>query len=139
LCPKRLSCGLALKVRSGLTKYRSLLVVKYRQIYRESCACLRWQVYRKLDHELYRKLHGKLLAELSRSLLSKPHETLIRRFFASLFAAMFGSLFEKLRASSRLPTHRQRPRGRRPVGRGVDGRIVVGFWPTTTYRWRCVL
>ena len=77
--------------------------------------------------------------ELNREKFEKSFPQLFQNFFASSFGSLFVWKYQQLRGLSYLVLYRQMlPRGR-PVGRGVGGRIVVGFRPPTTYRRRCVL
>jgi hypothetical protein len=60
---------------------------------------------------------------------------LLQQLFATLLGSMFDLMYGELQASSRHATYRQTLPTRRPVGRGVGGRIVVRDCSTTTYRW----
>jgi len=108
-------------------KHLTLFTRKYRQMCIQLHTRLRRQVRRSPYLHLNLDLDLDLCPSPYRELFVKPYQPLFVEFFASSFAAMFESLFVQLRDSSRPPTNRQRPRGRRPVGRGVGGRIVVWF------------
>ena len=79
-----------------------------------------------LDLDLNPSLYGWLFEQL--------FETLFQTLFAKLFGSMFKSKSAWLWASSRLALYTRMLLPRRPVGRGVGGRIVVGERSTTTYR-----
>jgi len=57
---------------------------------------------------------------------------LFRQLFAALFDSMLVSMLALLHVSVDSALRRQRLGGRRPVGRGVGGRIVVEDCSTTT-------
>jgi hypothetical protein len=79
-----------------------------------------------LDLDLNPSLYGWLFKQL--------FETLFQMLFAKLFGSLFKSKSAWLWASSRLALYTQMLLPRRPVGRGVDGRIVAGRRSATTYR-----
>jgi hypothetical protein len=112
-----------------LAKHLALFVRKYRQKYRR----LRSRLYRQmrlsfhLDLNLFLNLNLNL--PLYRELLAKSYQSLLQQMFATLFGSMFDLKNLQLQASSRLETRKQRLGGRRPVGRGVGGRIVVRVMP----------
>jgi len=60
-----------------------------------------------------------------RELLAKSHRSLFQQLFASLLGSMFDLMYGELQALSRLASYRQTLPPRRPVGRGMGGRIVV--------------
>ena len=123
-----------IKPRFCPAKYPEKFAGKYLQKYPQSCARLRGHVYLHLNSDLYLDLSDKLFAELSREKFEKLFLKSFQKMFAMLFDLLFDLKYRLLYVSSYLVLYRQKPRGRRPVGRGVGGRIVVENGPTTTYR-----
>jgi hypothetical protein len=76
----------------------------------------------------------KLFASLYHELFAKSYQSLFRQLFAALFGSLFELMYGWLQALSCLALNRQMLLPRRPVGRGVGGRIVVRNGRTTTYR-----
>ena len=87
-------------------------------------------MHSELNLALYRALNPSLYRELFAELFEKLLQKTLAALFGSLFDLMYGWFY----ASSRLALNQQMLLPRRPVGRGVGGRIVVGIRPTTTYR-----
>ncbi len=116
--------------------YLALYVTKYRQTYR--------QLYLKLRRALYRQLNSALNLDLNLNLYSylnlNLNLNLNPQSYRSLFVSSFGALYRKKYRSfdgsvyPALSPQLQLPR--RPLGRGVGGRIVARNDPATTYR-RC--
>ncbi len=123
----RTDWDLAPKARLSLTKYLSLFVGKHRQRCRRLCGTLHRQVHSQLNSGLRRELRERLYAALHRALFVKLFETLFEKTLASLLGSMFESNLRSFLISTCAALHRQGPRGRQPVGRGVGGRIVVEF------------
>jgi hypothetical protein len=123
--PTRGDLNLALKARMCLSKYPPLFFGKFRKMCDQLRAQLHPKVRRQLNSELHRELHARLHAALYHALLAKMFETSFEQTFAALFGSLFDSKYRSLRASTYLALCRQRPRGGRPPGRGVGGRIVV--------------
>jgi hypothetical protein len=125
---------LAPKARLCPAKYRLLFVGKYRQMYRR----LRSRLYRQLRLSFHLDLNLDLNLDLYqllfRALLAKSYQSLFQQLFETLFGSMFDLKYGQLQASSYPESYRQKPAPRRPVGRGVGGRIVARNGPTTTYR-----
>jgi hypothetical protein len=103
--------------RLCLAKYPSKYVGKYRQ------------KYRRLGTHLHRQMrlsfHLDLNLDLNRDFYPSLLGALLKQLFKTLFGLMFKSKFAQLYVSMGPALYRQRPGGRRPVGRGVGGRIVV--------------
>jgi hypothetical protein len=100
-------------------KYRRLRTHLYRQLHRQLHSELNLALYRNLDPSLF----GALFA--------KTYESLLRQMLATLLGAMFDLMYGELQASSHVALNRQMLPPRRPVGRGVGGRIVVYGSPNT--------
>lgn len=117
-----------------LLKYPSKFAAKFRQKYRWLCNRLCSQLHRSLYLDLNLDLDLDLNPSLYGWLFKQLFETLFQMLFAKLFGSMFKSKSAWLWASSRLALCRQMLLPRRPVGRGVDGRIVAGRRSATTCR-----
>jgi hypothetical protein len=100
--------NLAPNSRLYLSMYGSLFVRKFRQ------------KYRRLRTRLYRELRLSLHLDLNLYLFLRS----FRQLFATLFGSMRDLKHGELLAWSHVAQCRQRLPGRRPVGRGVGGRIV---------------
>jgi hypothetical protein len=91
-----------------------------------------------LHRSLYLDLNLDLDLDLNPSLYGWLFKQLFETLFQTLFVKLFGSMFKSksawLWASSRLALYPQMLLPRRPVGRGVGGRIVALDRCTTTYR-----
>ncbi|GEM_PF-1211128 len=134
-----LSLGHSLRAAFGLAKYHSSFIRKYPQTCRELYGELCRRVCRELCPELNLNLNFGLNLNLNLNLNSRSYPSLFRQMFAALYGAMFASSCEQLFGTTRLVLSLNRQPGRRPLGRGVGGRIVVGNGLTTTYRRRPVL
>jgi hypothetical protein len=114
--------------------YLSLFLRKYRP----KCPQLRSRLYHQLHQRLNSDLNLALYRGLNPSLYGWSFKQLFETLFQTLFAKLFGSMFKSksawLWASSSLALYPQMLLPRRPVGRGVGGRIVVGERSTATYR-----
>ncbi|MBM3330569.1 hypothetical protein FJY68_01800 [candidate division WOR-3 bacterium] len=88
---------------------------------------------RELCPELNPDLNLDLNPSLYRALFTKSYRSVFRLLFAPLFGSMYESMLAQLSVPMRLAMCRQRLGGRRPVGRGVGGRIVV-LRPANTTR-----
>jgi hypothetical protein len=117
--------SIALRAESCRSKYLPLFVTKYRQMCIQLRTRLHRQVCPQLNSELCRKLREQVYAALFAALFAKLFETLSEKTLAALFGSLFALKPRPLWASMCLALCRQRPRGRRPPGRGVGGRIVV--------------
>jgi hypothetical protein len=126
--------NLAPNSRLCLSMYFWLFLRKWRPTCLQPCRDLCLRLNPALCLDLCLNLYLNLNPSLFRTSFAKSFQSLFRTFFAALFGSMFASKDAWLRASSCLAPYRQRPRGRRPVGRGVGGRIVVRERHTTTYR-----
>ena len=120
-------------VRLCLAKYSSTLVGKYRQTHRQLRARVYCQLHQQLHHELNLALYRNLDPSLYRELFATSYQSLFQQLFAALFGSMLKSKSKQLLAPLRLAICRKRLPGRRPVGRGVGGRIVVRHVADTTY------
>jgi len=124
--------------RFYLAKYLSLYFRKYWQTYSQLRTRMRRQLRRSLcldlDLDLFRKLN--LFPNLN--LYLSLFRSLLRQLIASSFGSSYESKLEQLWASTRLTLGRPMLPPGRPVGRGVDGRIVVQMAATTTYRRRAI-
>jgi hypothetical protein len=114
--------------------YLSLFARKHRQKHCRLRTHLYRQLHRQLHSEMNLALYRDLGTSLHRALFAKSYKSLFRQLFAALFGSMFDLMYGWLQVSSRLALCRQMLPPRRPVGRGVDGRIVLGERSTTTYR-----
>jgi len=121
-------------VRLHLAKHPPLFVMKYRPKLRALCTHLRQQLRLSLHLDLNRDLNPELYLLLYRELFVKAHQSLFRELFGSMFMSMLTLLSISIDPALR----RQGPEGRRHVGRGVGGRIVVGNDRTTTYGQACI-
>jgi hypothetical protein len=121
-------------VRLHLAKHPPLFVMKYRPKLRALCTHLRQQLRLSFHLDLNLDLNLNLYPSLYRELFVKTHQSLFRKLFAKLFGSMFVSMLTLLSISMDPALRRQRLGGRRHVGRGVGGRIVVRNSRTTTYR-----
>jgi len=83
---------------------------------------------------LYLNLYLDLRPSLYRELFEKSYQPLFQQLFATLFGSMFDLMSTSLWVLTCLVLSRQMQLPRRPVGRGVGGRIVAGKRSTTTYR-----
>jgi len=119
--------------RSSLAKYPALFLTKYRRSYRSLGIRLRQQLRLSLYLELNLDPCPDLNLNLNLNLIPQSDQSLFRQLFATLFGSMFGSKFVQLYVWMDSALCRQRPGGRRHVGRGVGGRIVVRDRRTTTY------
>ncbi len=133
-----LSPGNSLRAAFGLAKYHSSFIRKHPQMRRELYGELRRQVCHKLCPELNLSLNFGLNLNLNLNLNSRSYPSLFRQMLAALFGSMLESKYAQLLALSHLALRRQKLPPRRPLGRGVDGRIVVRDGLTTTYRRRPV-
>ena len=124
---------LALNAQLYLAKYLALFVTKYRQKCRRLRTHLHRQVRLSFHLDLNLDLNLDFYPSLLGALLQSLFETLFPQLFATLFGSMFKSKFAPLYLSMGPALCRQRLGGRRPVGRGVGGRIVVWNGPATTY------
>jgi len=127
--PVRMACT-SRCVRLGLAKNPSLYLRKYRQKGHELCIRLRRHVccplYLNLNLDLNLNLNPDLNLYLSLNLCLSLFRSLFRQLFASPFGSSHESKLEQLWTSSCLTLGRQMPPRRRPVGRPLHGRIVVG-------------
>jgi hypothetical protein len=130
----RADCELSLGAQLCPAMYLSLFFRKYRPTYRQLHLKLRRELRPQLNPALNLKLDLNINPSLNHALFATLHLTSNPSFFASLFGSMLESMFRSFRTTTYLALYRQRPRGRRPGGRGVDGEIVVRNGPTTTYR-----
>jgi len=117
------------------TKHPTKRTSKHRQRDRELRTRVRRQLRRSFYLDLNLDLSLELCPSLYRELLTKSYRSLFRQLSATLFGSMFGSKYEQLHVWMDPALFRRRQGGRRSVGRGVGGGIVVGNVPTTTYRW----
>ncbi|MBM3331031.1 hypothetical protein FJY68_04165 [candidate division WOR-3 bacterium] len=67
-------------------------------------------------------------------MFEKSYQLLFQQLFAALFGSMFVAKYLWLWVQLCLAPCRRKQLGRRPVGRGVGGRIVVEERSTATYR-----
>ena len=112
-----------------LAKYLSKFAAKFRSKYRRLRTRLCHQLHRQLHRELNIVLYLGLDASLCDALLKQLFKTLFRQLFAKLFGLLFDLKYLQLQSQSYLVLYRQMLPPRRPVGRGVDGRIVVRTRP----------
>jgi hypothetical protein len=117
----------------------SMFVRMFRQKYRRLRTRLHRQLHRSLYLNLNLNLYPDLNLNLNLNLIPRSYQSLFLQLFAPLFGSLFTSKNAQLWASSCLALRRQMLLPRRPVGRGVGGRIVVWHRHTTTYRWRSAL
>jgi hypothetical protein len=112
----------------------------YAAKYRQKNPALRTRLYRQLHQQLHHELNLAPYLDLDTSLRGALFKPLFETFFQQLFATLLGSLFDQmfvqLWASTCHALCRQMLLPRRPVDRGVGGRIVVRNDRTTTYRRR---
>jgi hypothetical protein len=115
--------------------YLSLYVGRYRQtyhqLYLELCRALHRQLHRELNLKLHEPLYAALYDETLAVLYLKSDPSL----FTLLFGALYREKYRSFEGPICLQLHRQLQLPRRPPGRSPHGRIVVGWSPTTTYRW----
>jgi len=123
-----------LRAAFGLAKYHSSFIRKYPQTCRELCGEMCRQVCRKLCPELDLNPCSDLNLNLNLNLNPASYPSLFRQMFAVLFDSMLKSKYAQLLALSHLALLRQKLPPRRPLGRGLDGGIVVRNSLTTTYR-----
>jgi hypothetical protein len=122
--------NLAAKPRLNPSKYLSLFLRKYRPTCLQPCRHLCLRLNSALCLNLYLNLNPSLFRWSCMQLL----ETLLQKLFAALFGSMLALMLTQLWVFSYLSPYRQMLPPRRPVGRGVDGRIAVGERCTTTCR-----
>jgi hypothetical protein len=118
-----LSPGNSLRAAFGLAKYHSSFIRKHPQMRRELYGELRRQVCHKLCPELNLSLNFGLNLNLNLNLNSRSYPSLFRQMLAALFGSMLESKYAQLLALSHLALRRQKLPPRRPLGRGVDGRL----------------
>lgn len=113
-----------------LSPYLSSYLPPYRTLYVGLCRGLCRHVCLHLDSDPCRDLYREPHPTLYRMSYRKPHG----KPNPALFCWLYGFEYRQLYGSVNLAPCRQIQPGGRPVGRGVDGRIVVTAVVTTTYR-----
>ena len=126
-CRDEVNLSLNLCLQPSPLLYLSLFVRKYRQTSLKPCTDLCRQLRSSLCPELNLNQCSDLNLNLSLNLNLQSYPSLFQQLFAALYGTMFASSCEQLFGSTRLALYLNRQPGRRPVGRGVGGRIVV--WP----------
>jgi len=114
--------------------YLSLFVRKYRQECPQPRAHLHRHACLLLNLNLDLDINLDLDLNLNLFLFLNSFQSLFQTLFVKLFGSMLKSKSAWLWASSRLAPCPQMLLPRRPVGRGVGGRIVALDRCTTTYR-----
>ncbi len=133
----------AAKPATGLTKQCEIDRAKHRAKHAEKLGHkdseLHTHLHLKLHSELNPKLHCKLDPELNRSLHlalhEKSHPQLLEKFLVSSLGSIDANKLHEFHALKHRELLRPMLLTRQPLGRGVDGRIVVAGGQTTTYRW----
>jgi hypothetical protein len=115
-----------------------LFVAKFRQKCRRLGGHLHRQLCLSFDFDLNLDLNLDFYPSLFDALLKQVFETLFLQLFKKLFGSLFNAIHAALAFDFHLLTYDffygQMLPPRRPVGRGVGGRIVVANASTTTYR-----
>jgi hypothetical protein len=119
-----------------LTKYAAKFDGKLRPRDHQPCSRLRLCLYLCLCHNLCLDLCLNLNLHPNPPLFRTLFEWLFRQSFASRFGTLSVLKNPPLRASMFPALCRPRLPARRPVGRPLPCKIVVGLWPATTYGWR---